>query len=90
MKKVLTIGWAVLLAFATISCGGDEKKTSIGKIESESAANKQEKVRVDTIRTEMIERENEIPMQESMDKMTFQIAMIVTAYLLSYFLLFLQ
>ena len=59
MKKVLTIGWAMLLALATISCGGDEKKTSIGKIESESAANKQEKVRVDTIRTEMIEREIE-------------------------------
>lgn len=43
----------------------------------------------DQLNTEMIERENEIPMQESMDKMTFQIALIATAYLLSYLLMFL-
>ena len=38
---------------------------------------------------EQVEGKNEIPMQESMDKMTFQIALIATAYLLSYLLMFL-
>lgn len=35
-------------------------------------------------RAEIIESENEIPMQESIDKMTFQIALIVTAYMITY------
>ena len=41
------------------------------------------------LNTEVIETANEIPMQESMDKLTFQIALIATAYLLSYLLMFL-
>ena len=41
------------------------------------------------LNTEVIETENEIPMQESMDKMTFQIALIATAYMLSYLLMYL-
>jgi len=40
------------------------------------------------LNSEVIETENEIPMQESMDKMTFQIALIATAYLLSYLLMY--
>lgn len=34
-----------------------------------------------------VESENEIPMQESIDKMTIQIALIAVAYLLAYFLM---
>ena len=56
MKKVFKLGWAALLALMVVSCGSDEKKTNIGKIESESAANKVEKVRIDTIRTKIVER----------------------------------
>ena len=39
------------------------------------------------LRTEQIESENEIPMQESMDKMTVQIALVAVSYLLTYFLM---
>lgn len=38
----------------------------------------------DALNREQIEAENEIPMQESMDKMTVQIALIAVAYILSY------
>ena len=41
------------------------------------------------ISSEQIQSPNEIPMQESMDKMTVQIALIAVAYLLSYLLMFL-
>ena len=37
-----------------------------------------------TIKYQDIQKDNEIPMQESMDKMTVQIALIAVAYLLSY------
>ena len=37
-----------------------------------------------------IESENEIPMQESIDKMTIQIALIAVAYLVSYLLMYLM
>ena len=40
------------------------------------------------LRSEQIQSENEIPMQESMDKMTVQIALIFGAYLLAYLLMF--
>lgn len=39
------------------------------------------------LNTEKIEAENEIPMQESMDKMTVQIALIAVAYILSYLMM---
>ena len=39
------------------------------------------------IKHEKIEGENEIPMQESIDKMTVQIALIVVAYLLTFFIM---
>ena len=41
------------------------------------------------ITAEQIQSENEIPMQESMDKMTVQIALIAVAYMLAYLLMFL-
>ena len=37
---------------------------------------------------EQVERQNEIPMQESIDKFTVQIALIMVAYLLAYFLMY--
>jgi len=39
------------------------------------------------LRAEEIQNENEIPMQESIDKMTIQIALIVSAYMVSYLLM---
>jgi len=39
------------------------------------------------IRSEEIQREGEIPMQESIDKLTVQIALIAVAYMLAYFLM---
>lgn len=41
------------------------------------------------IRAEDIQSDNEIPMQESIDKMTIQIALIALAYMLAYLLMFL-
>ena len=41
------------------------------------------------ITSEQIQHENEIPMQESMDKLTVQIALIAVAYILTYGLMFL-
>lgn len=43
----------------------------------------------DKLNAEVIESENEIPMQESIDKMTVQVALIFTAYVISYLLMFL-
>ncbi len=42
-----------------------------------------------TIHSEQIQSDNEIPMQESIDKMTVQIALIVVAYLMTFLLMFL-
>ena len=41
------------------------------------------------VNTEKIERENEIPMQESIDKLTIQVALIAVAYILAYVLMYL-
>ena len=41
-----------------------------------------------SLHTDKIETDNEIPMQESMDKMTVQIALIVVAYIAAYLLMF--
>ncbi len=43
----------------------------------------------DKLNGEQIERENEIPMQESIDKMTIQIALIFLAYSVAYVLMYL-
>ena len=40
------------------------------------------------IKSEQIQSENEIPMQESMDKMTVQIALIIVAYLISFLMMY--
>ena len=39
------------------------------------------------LNTEVIQKENEIPMQESVDKLTVQIALVVGAYMISYFMM---
>ena len=39
------------------------------------------------LNTEDIQKENEIPMQESVDKLTVQIALVVGAYMISYFMM---
>ena len=39
--------------------------------------------------TEQVERENEVPMQESIDKLTIQVALIAVAYILAYVLMYL-
>ena len=43
----------------------------------------------DKLNNEKIEAENEIPMQESIDKMTIQIALIFTAYIVAYLFMYL-
>ena len=43
----------------------------------------------ETLNTEKIERENEIPMQESIDKLTIQVALIAVAYIFAYVLMYL-
>lgn len=40
------------------------------------------------LRSEDIESSNEIPMQESIDKMTVQIALIIVAYMLAFFMMY--
>ncbi len=48
-----------------------------------------QKAKEKAIQSEEIQRENEIPMQESMDKLTVQIALIAVAYIVAYGLMFL-
>ena len=73
------------LGFISASVGGVihlnilKKK---GKIKVVESTNK-------TLRSEDIEAENEIPMQESIDKLTVQVALIAVAYALTYGLMFL-
>ena len=55
-------------------------KPKINWVNSEESAN-------DVISAEEIQAENEIPMQGSIDKMTVQVAFVLVAYLVSYFLM---
>ena len=48
----------------------------------------QQKKGEEALRSEQIQSANEIPMQESIDKMTIQIALIAVAYLLAYLLMY--
>ncbi len=41
----------------------------------------------DKLNAEVVEKENEIPMQESIDKFTIQIALVFLAYLIAYFMM---
>ena len=43
--------------------------------------------KAETFTSEDIQGENEIPMQESMDKMTVQVALVVAAYMLAFFMM---
>ncbi|MBO5870922.1 MAG: hypothetical protein J6Q89_09250 [Clostridia bacterium] len=73
------------LGFISASIGGVihlnilRKRGVIKTIASEEGA----------LSSEQIQSDNEIPMQESIDKMTIQIALIAFAYLLAYLLMFL-
>ncbi len=51
--------------------------------------NKRKSTPNSAIRSEEIQGENEIPMQESIDKITIQMALVVLAYLLAYALMYL-
>ena len=57
-----------------------KRKGKINWVNSEESAN-------DVISAEEIQAENEIPMQGSIDKMTVQVAFVLVAYLVSYFLM---
>ncbi|MBE6894047.1 MAG: hypothetical protein E7483_00355 [Ruminococcaceae bacterium] len=57
-----------------------KRKGKINWINSEEAAD-------DALSSEDIQAENEIPMQGSIDKMTIQIAFVLVAYLITYFLM---
>ena len=66
---------------------------SIGGVIHLSILNKRGVIRLQgqekKLHSEDIESDNEIPMQESIDKLTVQIALIAVAYLLAYLLMFL-
>lgn len=53
-------------------------------IQRKKGAIKLSEIKEKALRAEEIQKENEIPMQESIDKMTIQIALIVMAYMLAY------
>ncbi len=67
---------------------------SIGGVIHLNILKKKGKIKLQTteegaIHSEQIQSDNEIPMQESIDKMTVQIALIVVAYLMAFLLMFL-
>ena len=65
---------------------------SIGGVIYLNILKKQGKIKLDKgsgLMNEQVERQNEIPMQESIDKFTVQIALIVVAYLFAYLLMYL-
>lgn len=73
------------LGFISASVGGVIHLNILkrkGKIKISESTNR-------TLRSEDIEAENEIPMQESIDKLTIQVALIAVAYALAYGLMFL-
>ena len=64
---------------------------SIGGVIHLNIIKKQGKIKLDRgsgVTNETVEGQNEIPMQESIDKFTIQIALIVVAYMLAYALMF--
>ena len=64
---------------------------SIGGVIHLNLLRRRGKIRLDKgsgVSNEEVEGANEIPMQESIDKFTVQIALIVVAYMLSYFLMY--
>ncbi len=73
------------LGFISASIGGVIHLNILRKKGKISAKTTEEKL----LRSEDIERENEIPMQESIDKMTVQIALIAVAYIVAYLFMYL-
>lgn len=72
------------LGFLSASIGGVVHLTAL-KRKGKIASVKPKEV---SLLSEQIQGENEIPMNESMDKLTVQIALIAAAYLLAYLLMF--
>lgn len=68
------------LGFLSASIGGVMHLN----IQRKKGAIKLSEIKEKALRAEEIQKENEIPMQESIDKMTIQIALIVMAYMLAY------
>ena len=65
---------------------------SIGGVIYLNILKRQGKIKLDKgsgVSHETVEGENEIPLQENLDKFTIQIALIMTAYLIAYLLMFL-
>ncbi len=73
------------LGFISASIGGVIHLNILRKKGKISAKTTEQKL----LRSEDIERENEIPMQESIDKMTVQIALIAVAYIVAYLFMYL-
>lgn len=73
------------LGFISASVGGVMHLNFLKKKGKIVVTTQKEKV----LRSEDIESENEIPMQESIDKLTVQVALIFVAYLLAFLLMFL-
>ena len=72
------------LGFLSASIGGVIHLNILKKQKKLTAQRSQE----GALRSEQIQSDNEIPMQESIDKLTVQIALIAVAYLLAYFLMY--
>ena len=72
------------MGFLSASIGGVIHLTLLKKRGKITAQNKIESI----LRSEDIESSNEIPMQESIDKMTVQIALIIVAYVLAFFMMY--
>ena len=72
------------LGFLSASIGGVVHLTLL-KRRGKITGNKSTEI---ALRSEDIESSNEIPMQESIDKMTIQIALIIVAYVLAFFMMY--
>ncbi len=72
------------MGFLSASIGGVIHLTLLKKRGKITVQNESESI----LRSEDIESSNEIPMQESIDKMTVQIALIIVAYVLAFFMMY--
>lgn len=73
------------LGFLSASLGGVLHLMYLKRNNKDIVAKRNEEI----IRAQEIQSANEIPMQESIDKLSIQIAFVVTAYLLAFFLMYL-
>lgn len=72
------------LGFLSASIGGVIHLTLLKKRGKVAVKNESDAI----LRSEDIESSNEIPMQESIDKMTVQIALIIVAYVVAFFMMY--